>query len=272
MKKHLILIPLLTISFCGKPNKPENYLARVNNVYLTPDYILTSTSEIDPEYINDSDYLESIVSNWIKNEILYQQALKYHFDKDKSIQHKVESYKKQLIVDAYVRFLLQTNIQVSEDEIRDFYIQNRSSFLRDVDEAKVSHLIIDDFDEANRIKIILRSRNRREIDEIFKKYNFETKVVRRGESIKELDKNIFESPPRNVLGPIPSDYGYHIIEVISRYKAGTIRSIDDARDEILDKITQLKIQDYYNTYLDSLFSITDYEIRPENINSRIFFP
>ncbi|HDP68428.1 MAG TPA: hypothetical protein ENN20_08025 [Candidatus Marinimicrobia bacterium] len=272
MKKNLFIVGIFIFSFCGKPGEPVDYLARVNNEYLTPDYIKTVYSEITADYTNNSDYMKSIVSNWVKNEILYQQAMKYRFDKDKSIQYKVENYQKQLIIDAYIRLLLQTNIHVSEDEIRNFYIQNRSSYLRDVDEAKVSHLIIDDFDEANRIKNILRSRNRKDIDQLFSNYRFETKVVRRGESIKELDKNIFESPPRNILGPIPSDYGYHIIEVISRYKARTIRSIDDVRNEILDKITQAKIQDYYNANLDSLLSITDYEIKHENINTRTFFP
>ena len=131
----------------------------------------------------------------------------------------------------------------------------------------MSHLVIGDFDEANRIKNILRSRNRREIDQLFSNYTFETKVVRRNESIKEIDKTIFESPRRNVLGPIPSDYGYHIIEVISRARAGSIRPIDEVRDEILQKLTQSKIQDYYNSYVDSIISITDYEIKNENISN-----
>ncbi|MBU1066032.1 peptidyl-prolyl cis-trans isomerase [bacterium] len=223
---------------------------------------------MDSDYFASDDYLKSLTSNWIKNEILYQQAEKYHFDKEESIQYKMGNFKKQLIIDSYVHYLLQTNINVSENEIRNFYFQNRSSFLRDVDEAKVSHLIVEDFDESNRIKNILRSRNRREIDQLFNNYTFETKVVRRGESIKELDKTIFESTPRTVIGPIPSDYGYHIIEVISRSKAGSIRSIDDVRNEILQKLTQAKIQDYYNAYIDSLFSITDYEIKYENLHDR----
>lgn len=267
MRKILLLLLLFAFSFCSKTDKPTNYIARVNDVYLDSDYLQKMYPDTDGEFSSNDDYIKSIVSSWVKNEILYQQAKKHHFDKDESIQYKVQNYKKQLIIDSYVHYLLQTSIQVSEDEIRNFYIKNRRSFLRDVDEAKVSHLIIEDFDEANRIKNILRSRNRRDIDQLFNKYSFETKVVRRGESIKEIDKTIFESPPRNVLGPIPTDYGYHIIEVISRSKAGTIRSIDDVRNEILQKLTQSKIQEFYNSYIDSLFSITDYDIKSENISN-----
>jgi len=272
VKFKILLLFLIAFSTCDISNKPPDYIARVNDVYLTTYYLQNTYPEMDSDSFTSDDYIKSIISNWVKNEILYQQAEKYHFDKEESIQYKIESYKKQLIIDSYVHYLLQTNINVSENEIRNFYFQNRNSFLRDVDEAKVSHLIVEDFDESNRIKNILRSRNRKDIDQLFNNYNFETKVVRRGESIKELDKTIFEAPPRTVLGPIPSDYGYHIIEVISRSKAGSIRSIDDVRNDILQKLTQAKIQDYYNAYIDSLFSITDYEIKTENIHNRTLIP
>lgn len=272
IKKTPLFLLLLLFSLCDTSPEPVNYIARVNNAYLDADYLQKIYPDIFNEPVAGDDYLKSITSNWVKNEILYQQAEKYHFDKDESIQYKVENYKKQLIIDSYIHFLLQTSIQVNEDEIRSYYIKNKNSFLRDVDEAKVSHLIVDDFDEANHIKNILRSQNRKEIDLLFNKYTFETKVVRRGESIKEIDKTIFESTPRNVLGPIPSDYGYHIIEAISRSHAGSIRSIDDVRNDILEKLTQIKIQDFYNSYIDSLYSITDYEIKYENIHNRTITP
>lgn len=272
IKKISVLIFLLFFSFCNKSSEPTDYIARVNNTYLDFRYL----QHLYPDIMNDSapgdDYLKSITSNWVKNEILYEQAKKYHFDKDETIQYKIEDYKKQLIIDSYVKYLLQTNINVSEEEIRNYYIKNKKSFIRDVDEAKVSHIIVQDFDEANRIKNILRSRNRRDIDQLFSQYSFVTKVVRRGESLEEIDKTIFERTPRRVLGPIPTDYGYHIIEVISRSPAGSIRPIDDVRDIILERITQKKIQKFYNTYIDSLYSVTDYEIKTENLHNRTIIP
>ncbi len=266
MKIKVLFIFLFTfLAFCGRKNEPVDYIAHVNDIYLTKDDLLKNIPDIDDKNLTDINYIKSLITTWVKNEILYQQAKKYHFDKDETIVYKVNNFQKQLTIDSYIHFLLQSNISVSDKEIRTFYLENRNSFIRDVDEAKVSHIVISDFDEANRIKNVLRSRNRRDIDLLFTKYKFETKVVRRNESIKEIDKTIFESPRRNVLGPIPSDYGYHIIEVISRANAGSIRPIDDVRDEILQKLTQSKIQDYYNSYVDSIISITDYEIKNENI-------
>ncbi len=265
MKKNVFVVVLLLFSFCSRDAEPVDYIARVNNAYLTKNNLLRMLPDIDNSKFVDEDFVKSIVSSWVKNEIIFQQAKKYHFDRDESIAYKVQNYEKELIVGSYIHYLLQSNISVSENEIRDYYFKNRKSFKRNVDEAKVSHVFVSDFDESNRIKNILRSRNRKEMDRLFLKYSFEKKIVRKGEAVKEIDKTIFESLPRNILGPIPSDYGYHIIEVLSRSRAGTIRPIDDVRDEILQRITQIKIQENYNVLVDSLVRSSDFEIKYGNI-------
>jgi parvulin-like peptidyl-prolyl isomerase len=258
---------LLFFSLCSKNHVPVDYLARVNDTYLTKDDLLKILPDPDNTKFADKDYIKSIISSWIENEIIYQRAKKYHFDRDESILYKVKKYEKELIIDSYIRYLMQSNVTVTENEIRDYYFKNRSSFTREFDEATVSHVVVNDFDEANRIKSVLESKKRSELDRLFQKHNFETKTISHGGAIKEIDRTIFETTPRRILGPIPTDYGYHIIEVLSRYRAGSVRSIDEVRDEILQQITQSKIQERYTALIDSLISSTDIEIRDENISN-----
>jgi len=267
VRKYIIIFTLFAFFSCGNEQKPLDYIARVNDTYLTKEDLAKMLPDISNSKFTGVEHIKSIVSSWVKNEILYQNAKQYHFDKDESISYKVNNYKKDLIIDSYVHFLLQSSVTVSDSEIRDYYINNRKSFIRTTDEAKVTHVIVADFDEANQIKSVLLSRNAREIDKLFSKYIFETKIVRVGESLKEIDKNIFESRPRNIIGPIPSDYGYHVIEVLSRFKKGSVRQIDDVRDEILQRITQTKIQVYHYNLLDSLLLSTDFDIKQENITN-----
>lgn len=263
------LIPFVTIVFllplCGPKVEKADYVARVNDTYLTADELIKIASYHNISGGISEERLKSVVSNWIEKEIIYQKAKDYHFDQDEVISRKLNNFKKDLINDAYIRYLLQTNVVISEEEIRDYYLANRKSFVRDFDEAKVSHVFVKDFEEANRIKSILRSRNRKEIERLFNTYNFETKTVRRGVSLEEIDKTIFETLPRHILGPIPTDYGYHVIEVISRSKKGTVCPIDDVRDEISQRLTQYKIQANYNAIVDSLIRVANYELKEENL-------
>lgn len=265
MNKYFFIFTLFAFFGCANEQKPIDYIARVNDTYLTKEDLAKMLPDTDNSKFTNLEHIKSVVSSWVKNEILYENAKQYHFDKNESISYKVNNYKKNLIIDSYIQFLLQSNVTVSDSEIRDYYINNRKSFIRTTAEAKVTHVIVAGFEEANQIKSVLLSRNAREIEKLFSKYVFETKTVRRGESLKEIDKNIFESRPRNIIGPIPSDYGYHVIEVLSRFGKGSVRQIDDVRDEILQRITQTKIQLYHNDLLDSLLLSTDFDIKQENI-------
>ncbi len=267
MKIQAFIIFLLFFSLCSKNQVPVDYLARVNDTYLTKDELLKILPDPDNPKFTDKDYIKSIISSWIESEIVYQRAKKYHFDRDEAVLNKVKNYEKKMIIDSYLHYLVQSNVTVSENEIRDYYFKNRISFTREFDEATVSHVVVNDFEEANHIKSILESKKRSELDKLFQKYNFETKTISHGSAIKEIDKTIFETTPRRILGPIPTDYGYHIIEVLSRYRAGSVRSIDEVRDEILQQITQSKIQESYTAIIDSLLSSTDIEIREENLSN-----
>jgi len=265
LKIQSFILLVLLFSLCSKNQVPVDYLARVNDNYLTRDELLKILPDPDNPKFTDRDYIKSIISSWIENEIIYQQAKKYHFDRDESTLFKVKTYEKKLVIDSYIHYLMQSNVTLTENEIRDYYFKNRSSFTRKFDEATVSHVVVNDFEEANRIKSILESKKRSELDKLLQKYNFETKTIIHGGAIKEIDRTIFETTPRRILGPIPTDYGYHIIEVLSRYRAGSVRSIDEVRDEILQQITQSKIQESYTALIDSLLFSTDIEIRDENI-------
>ena len=119
VKKHILFIALLLFSFCSSDVKPVNYIARVNDAYLTKSDLLKMLPDIDNSKFVDEDFVKSVISSWVKNEIIFQRAEKYHFDRDESIAYKVQNYKKELIIGSYIHYLLQSNISVSENEIRD---------------------------------------------------------------------------------------------------------------------------------------------------------
>lgn len=263
------LIPfalLLLIISCGTHSNDDNVIARVGGSTLRQKDLLMMIPETKDGLPLTEEFVNSIVSNWIQKEVLFQKAKEYHFDRDDYLKVKVNNFFRDLTIDSYVRYILQSNVTTSETEIRNYYSKNKGVFVRDLDEAKVSSVVVKNFEEALSIKGTLNSRNSKDLDNLFSKYAFETKFIRRGESLKELDKTIFESPPRKIYGPIASDYGFHIVEVLETFKSGSVRPIDEVRDEIIQRLTEQKIQENYNHYADSLVTIANYEINQKNIS------
>ena len=265
MRTFLIILFIIFFLSCSSTTDNKDYIARVGNTHLTKEDLSSLIPESNGIKPLNKDCLNSIVSSWIKKEVLFQKAKEYHFDKDEGLKIKVNNFFKDLTINSYVKYYLQTNVSISEQEIKDYYLKNRRCFIRDMEEAKVSHIVVQDFNETRKIKNTLLFRNHKELDKLFSKYKFETKIIRKGESLKELDKTIFETAPRHILGPIASDYGFHIIQVLSRYRKGSIRPIDEVRDEITQRLTQKKIQESYNSLVDSLILSSDYEINDDNL-------
>lgn len=266
MRNHILLFMLILFcSFCA--NRKENYIARVGNVYLTDEELTRMLPDGGMTKNIDKNYINSIVSTWVNKEILYQKARQYHFDREEGVRAKVADFYRDLTIDSYVRYFLQTNVTVSEDEIRDYYLKNKNSFTRDREEAKVVHVLVQDFNDALAIKSAMTTRNKNALDAFYSQYKFETSIIKRGESLGEIDQNIFETSPRSIIGPIASNYGFHIVEVLARYAVGTTRTIDEVRDEICQMLTQKKIQDQYDALVDSLIQNANYEIKDENISN-----
>ena len=260
------LISLLFLGACGSRPNNTDYIARVGNTELTDTDLRSILSDSYDNRIMDQSYLNSLITSWTKKEILFQKAKEFHFHDDPAIKFKVDDFYRDLTIDAYIKYHIQTNVSFTEEEIRAYYESNKRSFTRDTDEAKVSHIIIQDLDEAERVKATLRSRSSSDRERLFAQYAFETKIIRKNESLKEINNTVFSTRPRTLLGPIPSDYGYHIIEVLDRYQPGTIRPFEEVRDEIIDRITQQKIQEYYTVLVDSLIDNADYEINEDKLS------
>jgi len=260
-----LLLLMLIVASCSK--KKDDYIARVGNVYLTKDVLIRMLPDGGLAKNIDKNYVNSLVSTWVNKEILYQKARQYHFDREESVRAKVADFYRDLTIDSYTRYYLHTNVTIDENEIRDYYLKNKNSFVRDRDEAKIVHVLVQDFNDAMAIKSALTTRNKTALDSFYRKYKFETAVVRRGESLGEIDRNIFETLPRSIIGPIASPYGFHLVEVLARYSSGSKRTIDEVRDEISQLLTSKKIQNQYDSLVDSLLRNANYEIKDENIST-----
>ena len=265
MKKYIFLFFILASISCSNKQENEQFIARVGKSTLTFEDLSMMIPETNSLFPSNPEYINSLVTTWIKNEILYQKALEYHFDKDLRIKRRVDSYHRTLIIDAYIKYFVQTSLSINENEIRDYYKENRRSFIRDVTEAKLSHVVVKNFNEARHIKSVILSQNRKSLEKLYAQYPFEIKIVKKGDSLKEIDHTVFATPYRYILGPIATDYGYHVIRVLARYRKGSIRPIDEVRDEIIKRITQDKIQDNYNILIDSLSLATDSEINENSL-------
>lgn len=265
MKKiFLIIIISALLTHCEKKSVDNSYIARVNDSYLTEEQM---KELLRAQRINKNDFhlSKSIITKWIKEEIIFQKAKKEHFDKDFTIKRKVDEYYRSLVIDEYMKYHFQSNVTISNEEIEKYYHANKDMFKLNEAGLKISHVFVEDYNDAKIIKSILDSFVEEDRKELYKKYKFETRIVEKGEIVKDLNTELFEKNTSKIIGPIASNYGFHIIEILERYAAGDYKPLSIVRDEIYHILLQEKNKSEYIFFTDELVSNTDYEINEEKL-------
>jgi parvulin-like peptidyl-prolyl isomerase len=90
------------------------------------------------------------------------------------------------------------------------------------------------------------------IAELFSMFDVETKTVKRGMLIKELDGALFNKIIKSVIGPIQSARGYHVINVLKRHKIGSQLGLENVYDDIYQRLLAQHRAGVSSDILDSL--------------------
>lgn len=260
-----ILFPLLLLAgvlACNKNTPPENYLARVDNKYLTTDD-LKFLSIINPDGKVPRGQLQAFLNDWTDTEILAQQAMKYDLDQDPYLQSRLNSFKKKLLADTYIRYHINKDITVPDSAIQSYYNQHKQVFMWEHDGAEVVHYFCANKDTAQQVYDILRNGSLEEKTLLYQKNHPNTQLVTYQEVIPEIGDALFGTRATGVLSPIKSQFGYHVLVVKERYKAGTYQTLDQVRDEIRERLLITAQKRHYYEVLDSLKGVVDFEINQQ---------
>lgn len=265
----LIFILLLLSIGCERSKKKElgsNELVRVNDTSISIDefhQILESQPlEGKIRLINEKgmrDFLENYI---ITREVLYQEAKRKGLDRKKEIMAKVEDFKRAMLIDALLEEELKGKTEVTEDEIKKYYEENRKEFIEPM-EIKIRQIIVDS--ELVLREVLTRLAQGESFEKIASTYNIgkfkedggNLGYIRRGQlarSFSQFEEAAFSLKNKgDVSDVIRTPYGYHIIR-LEDMRGSNLRPLDQVRDKIRRILEPKKKQEAYLRYLKELKS------------------
>ncbi len=230
---------------CEKSEKmPEDMVAQVNDHYLRLAQVKASV----PAGLSDDLALslkKNIISRWVENEALYEAALENGAELTDFDKYLINEYRKSLIIQHYLDRKLKKKYNISEKEIEDYYARHKDEFKRAKDEFHVVHLFMAQKDLA----IFKEIRNSNDLMTIIKKYYLNEKSTV-GQPNGDLGYvPVSEFPERfvrvlkrmktgTISRAIKTSDGYHFFQLLDRQKAGSVRSLDLVRDEIILRLNK----------------------------------
>ena len=229
---------------CSEKSQTEYPLARVGSFVL-------SESDIDNEITEEKVF--DFVENWVTNKVLMEKAEKAGFFEDKKLKSERDLFYNKLVISSFINNTLIKDIDISKEEVLDYYNSSKGFFNRKQEEVFVHHFFNKEIEQLRSIKRqLLKGKSKRNTSEIREDYNVEPVFVKRGFSIKEIDNALFKSKKTGLVGPIRTDLGFHLFDIIKRYKKGSEVGLESSYDEIYQRLLKKKKSNRKKSFIDSL--------------------
>ena len=211
-----------------------NYLSKVKNEKITLKNI-------------DQEVLKAVLYEAYIDKLLEKEFYNKKFNKDE-IDVSVNSYRKNLIRENYFKFYVLNNIKDSDLEKK---YKSLIKNVEDREERKISHIVVETEEEAERILKSLRRNNNFEY--LAERYSIDKASAINGGSLGYLMKgeidlkdfaNIaFVLKKGEISKPVKTKYGWHIIKIDDVRKT-EIKEFEDVKDTVKNLLEEDLINDF----------------------------
>ncbi len=270
MTKHLnpisiILLTAFIFGGCSKESPKKNFIARVNDSYLTRDdlaRLITSDS------LNNF-YRSEVIRNWINQELLYQAAIKKGIIKDDEFNRLIEDAKRKLASSMFLqKYYEDEKVEYDPSEVENYYNQHKDDFKRFYNSYFINTIIFNKEDEAIKFRATVLESNWDKALNVFKSdssiiqskqnellYDYQIHPVTLFRVVSDLD-------PGEVSIVLNINSGqFAVVQEIDKYNQGTIPPYNVIKPVVESRFIAQKKDEMLSNYMKELYSNNEIEVR-----------
>lgn len=277
MKNKKVLIPILAVVLVA---------LIIGAVYLTQRSKTVATVEnekITQEQLNkelNKQYGATVLNMMISNKVVDLEADKAKVKvTDKDVQAELDKmikqyggqetfnmllaqngmtedlFKEQVEQNLKVTKILEPSIEITDDEIKTYFEDNKASF-GTPEQVEASHILVEDEKTAKEVKKKLD--NGEDFAKLAKEYSTDTQTKDKGgelgyftsgKMVEAFDKVAFSMKVDEISDPVKTDFGYHIIKVTGKKEAKEA-TLEDSKAKIKEALLAQKVQEKAGTWLN----------------------
>ncbi len=247
---------------------PDTVVARVNRSLLTVDEM---EAEMEAAALPAAtlQMRKDWVSDWIRTELLYQEALRRDLDGNDETVRELNRIRRDHLANIVLEhLLLDSLLVVTDDEVIEYYEIHQQEFIYHEPELRLSVIVLPDEATARQIRTQLARRGGT-FKELARSRSIHPSSVNGGDlgylkkadisdvSVQELVFNMYVG---QVSRPVLSESGSFIFRVMDRREVGTLPPLDEVRSEIVNRMLQARRRDAVRRFVETLQLGADVEI------------
>lgn len=199
----------------------------------------------------------AILEQLIANKLLLIEAQKNLYEHNAAFKAQLEKVKEDMLINFAASKVLDEVKDATEEEVKKYYDDNIDKFQKG-ESVNASHILVDSEEKANEI---LKKINAGEVS--FEDAARENSTCpskdnggnlgefTRGQMVPEFDEAVFAMEVGAVSAPVKTQFGYHLIKLISKSEASTY-DFEEIKAQLTDMANQEKRQNAFQSKINQL--------------------
>lgn len=233
-------------------------IAQVGDATLTVEDLQRDIPE-ETLWAATRDDLQEYINQWVREELLYQAAETMGYDEDQRVKERTRNARRGIMVDVFLEDELDLRPFISDNEIADYYRNNIESFRRMEAEVQTEMLWFESSDAAEEARLAISggmSFAEAEVDSALDivSADLDPQYLTQPELGEELGAVVFGLRQGTLSRITPIGDYYILVRVTDHQETGTVRTLEQVRDEIIMRQTsdlwEMKLDELLQRLLD----------------------
>ncbi|GEM_PF-316330 len=202
---------------------------------------------------------------WLKEKKIAVTFEDWLEQKDINIEQWRRESTYQILLEKLVEEVIGGSVEVSKEEIKKYYTENRDDYDRPVT-IKALQIMVDTEEKAKRL--LEEIEGGRDFSEVARGNSISPDAQSGGDlgyfskdQMPPFIEVVFDMKSNELSGVVKSPYGYHIFKVID-IKGAKNMTLEEAEAEIEEKLKRKKIEEAYGNWFSEIKKKTKIEVNP----------
>lgn len=206
-------------------------------------------------YMSSPQAKQQVLEQIIAFHLFHKMAVEEKITESKEYEEMIEKMKVELASHMAATSIIE-GVRVEEAEEKAFYEENPDLFEAQA-QVSAKHILVENEDSAN--VIAKEIADGLDFEEAAKKYSTcpskekggDLGYFSKGQMVPEFEKAAFEGEIGKVIGPVQTQFGYHLIRVEDK-KEGSVVPFEQVQDQIHQQLIQNKQKEVYDAKIKEL--------------------
>ena len=231
----------------------QKILATIDGINITEADIDAYIAKLPQEqqgYAAYPQFREHCLKQLLAFHLYAKMAVEEKMDETEEFKAMLEKARKEILAQTAINSILK-DVTVTEEEMQAFYNDNPDHFT-EPESAHAKHILVDTEEKAMEIMAAIE-KGEVVFEDAAKEFSScpsnaqggDLGEFGRGQMVPEFDKVAFEAEIGKVVGPVKTQFGYHLIKVEGR-KEASVMPFENVKDYILGTLLQQKQNEVYS--------------------------